>query len=124
MAINHTIETLSGSTDGAPIPVTSTSGSGQIVHTASATANVVDTVELFASNEDTINRTLTLQIGGTTDYTNTEKFTLPGLGSAAGADGRIPLGTFTIKNGVVIRAIGSSASKIKVSGNVKRVTNA
>ena len=123
MATNHTRIPLSGSTNGAPIPITSTTVGtlGQTIHTASGTANVVDTVELFASNEDTVVRTLTLQIGGATDFTNTEKFTLPAAGAAG--DGRAFLGSFTIQSSVVIAAIASSASKIKVSGGVTRVTN-
>lgn len=124
MATNHTRETLSGSSDGRPIAITSTTVGtlGQTIHTASATANVVDTVELEASNEDTVARTLTLQIGGAVDFTNTFKYTLPARGAVG--DGKIPLGKFTLKNGVAINAIADSASKIKVDGGVTRVTNA
>jgi hypothetical protein len=123
MATNHTLEILSGSTNGRPVSITSTSGSGQIVHTATSTANTVDVIELFASNEHSSDVLLSLQVGGTTDYTDTIKTTLKAQGTV-GQDGAIPLGTFTLNGGAVLRAIAGTASKAKVWGNVKRITNA
>ena len=123
MAINHTLEILSGSTNGRPISITATSGTGTALHTATSAANTVDVVELFASNEHSSDLLLSLQVGGTTDYTDTIKTTLKAQGTV-GQDGAIPLGTVTLNGGAVLRAICPTASKVKVWGNVKRITNA
>lgn len=123
MATDAKIIILSGSTNGRPISITSTSGTGQTIHTATSTANEVDVIELFASNENSVDETLTLQVGGTTDYTDTIKTELKALGNV-GQDGAIPLGTITLDGGAVLRAIADNASKVKVWGNVRRITNA
>lgn len=123
MATNAQLIQLSGSTNGQPIAITSTSGSGQVIHTATGTANTVDVLELYTSNEHSADVTLTLQINGTTDYTNTVKTTLKSLGNP-GEDGPIPLGQFVLDNSLVMRAICDVASKAKVWGNVRRITNA
>jgi len=123
MAVDAKIIVPSGSSNGKPIAITSTSGTGQTIHTATSTADEVDVIELFASNESSNDETLTLQIGGTTDYTNTMKVELKALGNI-GQDGAIPLGTFTLSGGEVLRAIADTTNTVKVWGNVRRITNA
>src|SRR5262245_34503498 len=66
---------LSGSTDGRPIPVAATSTPGTTLHTAHATA--IDEVHLWAVNSDTVDRKLTLELGGTTAPDDLVELTVP-----------------------------------------------
>ena len=56
---------LSGSTDGKPIKVAATGTAGTAIHTAVAgtTAGTFDEVYLYAQNNDTVSRILTVEFG-------------------------------------------------------------
>jgi len=110
---------LSGSTDGKQIKVTGTgTGSTVIIHTANATAK--DAIWLYADNDDTTQRTLTLEVGAATDPDNTLKITIPARG-VAGSDGRINvLDGYILTNSLILKAYADSANKIKLSGFVVR----
>ncbi len=120
MSADITKQELSGSTDGNPILITVTSGSssGDLIHTSVAVANEWDEVWLWAVNNDTIARLLTLQYGGTTNPNNTVPITIP---AQSGLTLVLP-GTI-MGNGKVLRAICASANKVSVLGYVNRIVN-
>lgn len=102
---------LSGSTDGRPIAVAATASPGTTIHTAQASATLFDVVELTASNIDTVDRELTLEVGGTTTA-DQQKYTIP-------AKTTISLGSMIIRNSLLIRAFGAAASIINIRGRVQ-----
>lgn len=111
---------LSGSTDGKGILVAATSiGSGTTIHTAQATTTVGlgDNVTLFAQNNDTVNRILTIGWGGTTDP---DDLIIQTIVAKAGlalivADG-------FIWNSLIIKAAADVANKVVVHGYVNRIS--
>lgn len=103
---------LSGSTDGKPIAVAAAASPGTTIHTAQASATFHDLVELEATNTDTVERPLTLEIGGTL-AANQKVFTVP-------PGETIALGVQLVRNSVVISAFSNSASKINIVGKAAR----
>lgn len=105
---------LSGATRGQPIAVAAVATPGTLIHTDSNTADHFDEVWLWASNVDTVDRVLTLELGGT------------GLGNEA--DYAIPAGTTVqvllgqpMSGGDVIRAYADAANDVNVFGYVNRM---
>jgi len=105
---------LSTSAQGVPIAVTATSGTGTSVHTTTAISGTFDEVFLQASNIDTAERILTLQIGGTAN-TNLLVYTIP---ASTTVDILVPGRFFN----TTIKAISDSANKINIIGRVTTVT--
>jgi hypothetical protein len=103
---------LSGSTNGQPIQITSTSGTGQTIHVATSTSGELDEVFIVAWNNAAAARTLTLQIGGT-GTANIMKFTLN-----AGEGAVIVYPGLPLKGGVTVYAIADVANDVLVSGHV------
>lgn len=112
---------LSGSTDGRPILITATSGSGTAIHTATTTAGYgdYDEIYLWATTSATTVPTIALQLGGTTYPDDHVITTLPpaGGGPVCIAPGLV------LQNSLVARATASTASVISVFGFVNRITN-
>jgi len=110
---------LSGSTDGRPILITATSGSGTTIHTATTTAGYgdYDEVYLWATTSATTPPTIALQVGGTTYPDDHVLTTLPpaGGGPVCIAPGLV------LQNSLVMRATASTASVISVFGFVNRI---
>lgn len=105
---------LTGSTHGRGIKVTGTStGASVTVHTASATttAGLGDEVHLFAYNDDTQARELTIEFGGTTDPDDT--IVIP-IAPQSGVQYVVP-GLF-LRNSLVVKAFASAANVIVVHG--------
>lgn len=110
---------LSGSTDGKPIKVTGTgTGSTVTIHTSVSGSGSWDEVYLWAYNTDTAERTITLEIGGTTDPDNLfpKAYTLPIKQWA-----QIRFGERT-NNACTIKAFASAANVVLIDGNVNRIT--
>ena len=103
---------LSGSTDGKPIQITSTSGTGQTIHTAHATA--LDELFILACNNHTSAVVLTLQIGGTTS----DKIIKISLNSQEGLVIIIP--GLSLSNSVVVTAIADTTAVVNIMGHVLR----
>ncbi len=111
---------LSGSTDGKGILVAATSiGSGTTIHTAQATTTggLGDNITLFAQNNDTVTRILTIGWGGTTDP---DDLIIESISSKSGlaliiADG-------FLWNSLVIKAAADSASKVVIHGYVNKIS--
>lgn len=107
---------LSNSTNGKPIPVAATSTPGTNIHTA--TASGFDEVYLWASNVTTATATLTIEWGGVTapgDHL-INAFSVP----ANSVPIPIALGQ-RLSGGVVVKAFGSVASAINITGYVNQV---
>jgi hypothetical protein len=109
---------LSGSTDGDPVRVAATSiASGTTIHTASSTAGDVDFVELWVTNTDTAERTITISWGGVTDPNHllVDAYTVPINAKP------IRLAAFqAISNGGVISAAASVTNVLNVTGRYVR----
>jgi hypothetical protein len=109
---------LSGSTSGTPIPITLTTGSGDLIHTAVAsTGAAFDEIWLYANNTSTSPILLTIQFGGTTDPQHLKPITLaPQSGDVLVVAGLI------LQNSLVVRAIAATASKVTISGYVNSIS--
>jgi hypothetical protein len=107
---------LSGSTSGRQIKITATTtGTGVTLHTSTNVANGYDDVWLEAYNSDTVSRTLTLQLGGTTQPDDEVAITIPPKqGLFAVLAGR------RFNGGVVIKGWADAANVITVGGVVQR----
>lgn len=113
----YTKRHLSGSTDGAGIPVTATSGVGTTIHTAAASATTapIDEIHLWATAYNTA-RTLTIQYAAT--VTNDNDITI--LIDADDGLAQILPG-LTLSNAKVVRAY-ADATGVVCYGYVNRVS--
>lgn len=110
---------LSGSTDGRPVLVAATSSPGTTIHTGSSTAATLHEVWLYASNPSGVQRTVTIQWGGTTSPNDHITFALPAQsGLVVVAPGLILKGNATP---LVIRAFADSANQVNISGYVNEI---
>lgn len=112
---------LSGSTNGRAIKVAATSiGSGTTIHTATSesTAGKFDAIYLWATNTDTVSRTLTIGWGGTTDPDDLilKTVTIPPLLGPR----RVVMG-LRLNNSLVVKAAASAADVILIEGYADRV---
>ena len=108
---------LSGSTDGRPIAVAATSSPGTTIHTATSTSTERDYIDIYAANVDGSARTLTLQWGGTSTADQIGPVSL-----AANSGDTLIVVNKPLQNSLVVKAYGDSASKVNITGNVRRVT--
>ena len=109
---------LSGSTDGRGIKVAATSiGSGTTIHTAQSSASTPDIVTLFAINNDSTARTLTIGFGGTT---SPDDLIVQTIASQTGLS--LIVADLPLRNSLVIKAAGSVANMFVIFGYVNRIT--
>lgn len=106
---------LSGSTNGRNIEVVATSTLGTTIHAAHATAQ--DELYLWAVNNDTVERTLTIEFGGVTSTDDLIPITIPPKCGLVTVVPGIPL-----TGSVVVTAFASAANVINVSGFVNRIS--
>lgn len=106
---------LEDSVDGKPILVSATATAGDSIHTASATAGILDEVFLAAHNTSDADVVLTLEIGGTTVGFQ-RVVTVPANSTIWIISGDIVLG-----NEVNIAAFAETADVINITGYVNRV---
>lgn len=119
MANTYDINKLSGSTDGKGIKVTGIiSANAVTVHTAVSGTTDYDLVTLWAQNNDADNetRTLTLEVGGTTDPDNLIVLPIPAKVGLVLVCDQLPL-----HNGAVIEAFADEANDVQIYGIVYRV---
>jgi hypothetical protein len=115
----YTKKILSGSTDGRPVLVVATASAGTVVHTGSSTSATLEEVWLYASNSTTVQRTLTIQWGGTTSPNDSiTLFLPPQSGLTLVAPGLIIKGNATP---LVIRAFADSANQVSIVGYVNEI---
>jgi hypothetical protein len=110
---------LSGSTNGRPIKVAQTAiASGTTVHTAASGTTGFDALNLFVTNTDTVDRTLTLGWGGTTDPDDLVMKTV----SIPALSGPIPVVQgLRLNNGLAVRAAASAANVLLITGGYERL---
>ena len=107
----------SGSTSGRCILVVAVATPGTLLHTAVAGADDMDEVYIYVSNADTVERDVTLELGGVTSPGDTITKTIQPLdGELLMVPGR------RFNGGVVLRAFGSAASVLTASLTVNRYT--
>lgn len=105
---------------GLGIPVTATSSSGTVIHTASSVAGDIDEVWLYAVNYDTSNRKLTIQFGGTTAGDNDIETTITAESGLILVVPGLPVqGNATPR---VIRAFAATGTSIVLYGYVNRIS--
>ena len=112
---------LSGSTNGRGISVIATASTGTTIHATGTSATILDEVWLYAVNESTTDRKLTIEYGGTSQSDRIE-FTVPAES-----------GLYLIIPGLILRGTGSAATtitafaagtgqEINIFGYVNRIT--
>lgn len=113
--------TLSGSTDGRLIKVAQTATAGTTLHTGSATATTFDEIWLYAMNNDTVTRELTIEFGGVSSPDDLIRFTVPTKdGLYLIVAGLVIKGNATP---LVVRAFCQAAANvISIGGYVNRIT--
>lgn len=99
---------------GRMIKIDTTSTPGTIVFVANASAK--DEVWLWATNNDTSDRILTIEFGGTTSPDDLITFTVP---TKNGLYLIIP--GWPLTNSLIVRAFASAANVISVGGYVNRI---
>jgi len=112
-------QTLSGSTNGRGIKVTTVSpldGSDTTIHTAVSGTTDTDLITLFAYNDDTVTRSLTLGWGGTTDPDDLIIQNIPAQSGLTLLVADLPL-----RNSLVVVASASVANVIVIFGYVNRI---
>ncbi len=108
---------LSGSTNGRGIKIAAIATPGTLIHTAVAGILDEDEVWLYATNNNTANLNLQLELGGVTSPDDIVQFSVP---FKSGLYLVIP--GFVYNNGVVIRAFAATANLITIHGWVNRIT--
>ncbi len=111
---------LSGSTDGKGIKVAATSiGSGDTIHTAQATTTggLGDNITIFAQNNDTVTRILTLGWGGTTDP---DDLIIQSIASKSGL--ALIVADLFLWNSLVVKAAADATNKVIIFGYVNKIS--
>jgi len=106
---------LSGSTNGKNIKVGQTATPGTTIHDAHATSQ--DELWLFACNTDTVDRKLTIELGGVTSPDDTVEVTIPAESGFMCVVPGLPL-----TGGVSVKAFAAAANVVLINGYVNRIT--
>lgn len=110
----YTREPLSGSTHGRGIKVAATSTPGTTIHTGQASTTLSDIVTLYAGNDDSVSRLLTVEWGGTTDPDDLIQVHIGPKGY-----GLVPVvSDLLIRNSLVVKAFCETANVITLFGYV------
>mgnify|MGYP006888290384 CR=1 FL=1 len=107
---------LSQSSNGGPIAISATSSPGTIIHTTSITASIIDEIWLYATNNDNVTRSLTVEIGGISSMTL-------GISAKTGLSIILP-GTIISGNGSTsstVSAYSSNTNVVNVLGYINRI---
>jgi len=119
MATAPIVRHFSGSTDGKPIKIAATATAGTAIHTAvsGTTDGTYDQFWLYATNNDTVARTITLEVGSADAPDGNITVTLPSK------SGSIPIiaGDVILRNEATLKAFASAANVICVHGYVNRM---
>lgn len=115
--MTYTKQLLSGSTNGKQIKLTGTNVAGAVtVHTAVAGAAAFDEIWLYAYNEDTVTRMITLLWGGTTEPDNDIRISLlPRSGRTLVVDGAL------LQNSLLVKAYADAANVVLIDGFVNNI---
>lgn len=110
------VQLPSGSTNGRMVQVTQTATLGDLLHTAVAGTTNWDSITVYACNNDTSDRDITIEYGGVGAANNIVK-TLPAKGGMY-----LLLAAFRLQNGLAVRAFASVANVVNCYVEVDRVT--
>lgn len=115
--MTYTKQLLSGSTNGKQIKVTSTtSGGANTIHTAVSGTAAYDEIWLYAYNDDSVTRNLTIFWGGTTDPDNAIRVAVTSrTGRLLVVDGML------LQNGLIVKAYADTANVIMIDGFVNNI---
>ena len=113
-------ELLSGSTNGRAIVVAADATPGTLVHTASATAGVIDEVWLYASNKSTDEQALRIEFGDAAALENIV-VALPAIAQPALV---VVIPGVPLTGGLEVRAFSTDANEVAIIGYVNRITPA
>lgn len=113
-------EILSGSLQGKPIQITATGSTGTTIHTTLASSTIIDEVWLYATNNDTVQRNLTIEYG----ITGPSSEISVGIPSKSGLSIVTPglILTGDGSTGSTITAYASVTASISLVGYVNRIT--
>ena len=111
MAQTFTKNKLSGSTNGKPIKLTTTATTGDTIHTAVAGTSSWDEIWIYATNNDSVSRNLTLEWGTTTAADGNIRVAIP---ATSGLTLVIP--GLLLQNGLVLTAFASAANVVLITG--------
>jgi hypothetical protein len=109
---------LSASTNGQPVLVAATSGTGTTIHTAVTGTSSLDEIWLYAHNTSSSIVKLTLQWGGTTAPNNDIEIDIgpEGIGAVLIAPG------WLLNNALLVRAFAATTNVINIIGYVNRIS--
>lgn len=108
---------LSGSTDGKQIKVAAIATPGTTIHTAVTGTTDFDEIYIWATNQDTVDRSLTIEWGGVTSPDDLITMTVPAKQGYV-----IVIPGVILQNGLLVRAFASVANVILINGFVNRIT--
>jgi len=111
----YNVQIASGSSNGRMIKVAATGTPGTELHTAHATDK--DEVYIWAVNSDTVDRKLTIELGGVTSPDDTIERTIP---AESGLILIVP--GIRLTGSVVVRAFAATANVVLCAVNVNRIT--
>lgn len=115
--MSFTKNKLSGSTNGKNVKIVATATPGTLLHTAVAGTTDWDEIYLFATNNDTVTRTLTIEWGGTTSPDDLVKIDIEPLKGEY-----VVIPGFVLQNALNVRAFASAANVITVGGYIHLIT--
>jgi hypothetical protein len=107
---------LSGSTNGRGILVVQTATAGTLLHTATNTADILDEIWLYVTNNHSAPVDLTIEMGGVTSPNDLIKQEIP---ETAGL--YLVIAGLLLDGGVVARAFASQANVLSIFGFVNRI---
>lgn len=111
---------LSGSSNGRGIKVAATSSPGTLLHATGTSATIQDEIWIWVYNGDTVTRTITLEIAGTSVPDDNLVMDIPPKsGRILILDGLPISGTGSASN---VRAFCPTANVLVVTGYVNRIT--
>lgn len=112
MAGTYLRRPISGAADGKGVKVVATGSAGTTIHTAQASATLVDVVTLYATNTNTTVETVTLQWGGTTSVDDDIIVQVP-------AKATVPIAVdLILRNSLVAKAYSTTANVVSIHGFV------
>lgn len=103
-----------GDTNGRAFKVVAAATPGTLFHTAHPTA--LDEVTMYITNTDTVDRTATIEFGGTTAPDNQIRVLVPAGDTILAVPG-IPL-----TNSLAVGVFGSAANVLTMSGYINRIS--
>jgi hypothetical protein len=111
---------LSGSAQGRPIQITATGSTGTTIHTTATASTTVDEVWLYATNNDVVQRNLTVEYGATGSASEISVGVPAKSGLSIVLAGTVLTGNGS--TGSTITAYASATASISLIGYVNRIT--